>query len=150
LGERRVKQASSLQLSLIQRDGPEHTSFFVKLKLTVSCTRVTSNSVFVTTLGNEMPRGKRRAKLNERDLSKGESRKLNALRKSLGDEIADRAFVEWLADHRQGGDLGLDRNAAKVAEAIEALVLAGRARIPRGGYLVRRGRGRVIVEQPEI
>ena len=77
-----------------------------------------------------MPRGKRRAKLNERDLSKSESRKLNALRKSLGDEIADRAFVEWLADHHQGGDLGLDRNAAKVAEAIEALVLAGRARIP--------------------
>jgi hypothetical protein len=98
-----------------------------------------------------MPRGrKRRTSIDEKQLTKGEARKLNALRKSLGDDIADRAFAEWLSDHRQGGDVGLDRNAVKVAEAIEALVLAGGARIPRGGYLVRRGRGRVIVEQPEV
>jgi len=96
-----------------------------------------------------MPRGrKRRTIIDQKQLTKGEVRKLNALRKSLGHDIADRAFGEWLSTHRQDGDVGLDRNAAKVAEAIEALVLSGGARIPRGGYLVRRGRGRIIIEQP--
>ena len=33
----------------------------------------------------------------ERDLTKGQLRKLTALRKSLGEEIADKAFAEWLA-----------------------------------------------------
>jgi hypothetical protein len=43
----------------------------------------------------------------------------------------------------------MDRNAAAIAQAIEAVVLEGKVRIPRGGYFVRRGRGRVIVEHPE-
>ena len=38
---------------------------------------------------------------------------------------------------------------AVIAEAVEAVVLEGKARIPRSGYFIRRGRGRVIIEQPE-
>ena len=34
--------------------------------------------------------------INEKTLTKGQLRKLNALRKSLGDKIADRAFTQWL------------------------------------------------------
>ncbi len=33
--------------------------------------------------------------INTSALTKGELRKLNALRKSLGDTIADRAFTQW-------------------------------------------------------
>ena len=99
-----------------------------------------------------MPRGrKKRAEFNEKELTKGQLRKLNALRKSLGDEIANGAFAEWLdpqPKHKAGAG-GMDRNAAVIAEAVEAVVLDGKARIPRGGYFIRRGRGRVIVEQPE-
>jgi hypothetical protein len=43
----------------------------------------------------------------------------------------------------------MDRNAAVIAEAVESVVLEGKARIPRSGYFIRRGRGRVIIEQPE-
>ena len=97
-----------------------------------------------------MPRGrKKRAEFNEKELTKGQLRKLNALRKSLGDEIANGAFAQWLSTEAQGGADGMDRNAAVIAEAVEAVVLDGKARIPRGGYFIRRGRGRVIVEQPE-
>jgi hypothetical protein len=32
---------------------------------------------------------------------------------------------------------------------LQPLIEEGRLSIPRGGYVVRRGRGRVIVERPE-
>jgi len=97
-----------------------------------------------------MPRGrKRRATVDKKQLTKGQFRKLNALRKSVGDEIAKTAFAEWLSMENPNGNAHLDRNAAAIAEAIESVVLGGKARIPRGGYIVRRGRGRVIVEHPE-
>ncbi len=35
-------------------------------------------------------------KLDEKALTKGELRKLNALRKSVGEDIGEKAFVEWL------------------------------------------------------
>ena len=97
-----------------------------------------------------MPRGrKRRTSFDEKELTKGQLRKLNALRKSLGDEIANGAFAQWLSTEAQGGSGGMDRNAAVIAEAVESVVLEGKARIPRSGYFIRRGRGRVIIEQPE-
>ena len=40
-----------------------------------------------------------------------------------------------------------DRNAKLIADTLDPLVKAGTLRIPRGGYVVRRGRGRVIVER---
>jgi hypothetical protein len=38
------------------------------------------------------------SKINEKRLGKGDLRKLTALRKSLGDKIADAAFVQWMAE----------------------------------------------------
>ena len=35
-------------------------------------------------------------KIDEKALTKGELRKLTALRKSVGDEIGDKAFMDWL------------------------------------------------------
>jgi len=97
-----------------------------------------------------MPRSqKKRGSFEEKRLKKGELRKLNALRKSLGDDIANRAFAQWLLEKEGGNGSTIDKNASVLRDAIESIVLKGRARIPRGGYLVRRGRGRVIVEQPQ-
>jgi hypothetical protein len=97
-----------------------------------------------------MPRRRQRKSIiDERQLTKGQLRKLNALRKSLGDEIANTAFAQWLSTESRNGNAHMDRNAAAIAQAIEAVVLEGKVRIPRGGYFVRRGRGRVIVEHPE-
>ncbi len=81
-------------------------------------------------------------------LTKGQVRKLTALRKSLGDKIANKAFADWLkSSAAQGGAQAgqVDKNAQLIAETLSALALAGKLRIPRGGYALTRGRGRVIV-----
>lgn len=86
------------------------------------------------------------AVLDESLLTKGELRKLVALRKSLGDEIAGRAFLEWLRG-KAAPQAAEDPVAQQIAAALMEQVESGRLMIPRGGYLVRRGRGRVVVER---
>ena len=82
--------------------------------------------------------------IDETSLKKGQLRKLNTLRKSVGPAIADEAFAKWLAqasDEPEG-----DKYAGVIADALWDLVQDGKLMIRRGGYIVRRGRGRVIVE----
>jgi hypothetical protein len=86
--------------------------------------------------------------IDEALLSKGEIRKLNALRKSLGDTIADKAFAQWLrqkASAKAGAPV--DQNAELIASTLLPLAKVGKLKIGRGGYLVKRGRGRVIVSR---
>ena len=77
-------------------------------------------------------------------LKKGQLRKLTALKRSVGDEIGERAFAEWLA--LQGAGQEPDGNAAMIVDTLWPMVQEGRLAIPRGGYRIRRGRGRIIVE----
>ena len=89
---------------------------------------------------------KQTTEINEAALTKGEVRKLNALRKSVGDKIAEQAFMKWFQRKPKAGAAGpRDRNAELITETLGNLVQSGGLRIPRGGYLVTRGRGRVIV-----
>ncbi len=90
------------------------------------------------------PRKVRKPKngINESGLMKGQLRKLNALRKSLGDDIANKAFAEWY--NRFGTDVP-DKNAKLIGEVLEGLAQEHNMTFPRGGYLVKRGRGRIIV-----
>ena len=85
--------------------------------------------------------------IDEASLTKGQMRKLTAVRKSFGAEIADKAFAQWLAETPKEQYEPEDTNALAIQAALEPDVLSGKIRIPRGGYLVRRGRGRVIVER---
>ena len=85
--------------------------------------------------------------IDETSLTKGQLRKLNALRKSLGPVIADEAFAKWLDQTAEAPEA--DRNAGIISDALWNLVQEGRVSIRRGGYIVRRGRGRVIVEPME-
>ena len=82
--------------------------------------------------------------VDEGTLTKGQLRKLNALKKSLGEDIAGRAFAEWLSS--QPAEAASDGNAALVVDTLWPLVQQGTLAIPRGGYLIRRGRGRIVVE----
>ena len=82
----------------------------------------------------------------ESELTKGQARKLTALRKFLGDQIADKAFAEWLTSQPELVET-VDKNAGLIAELLVDQINQGKLRIPRGGYLVRRGRGRVVVER---
>ena len=64
----------------------------------------------------------------EKNLTKGQLRKLNALRKSVGPAIGERALVEWLkkANLRKGTEG--DRNADLIAEAVYAVLKKRRRR----------------------
>lgn len=82
--------------------------------------------------------------IDETALTKGQVRKLNALRKSLGTAIADEAFAKWLDERVEAPEV--DTNAEVISDALWALVGEGKLSIRRGGYIVRRGRRRVIIE----
>ena len=85
--------------------------------------------------------------IDESALTKGQLRKLNALRKSVGPAIADEAFGKWL--QQAVAEPEQDENARAISDALWGLIEEGRLSIRRGGYVVRRGRGRVIVEPRE-
>ncbi len=87
-------------------------------------------------------------KLDEKALTKGELRKLNALRKSIGEDIGEKAFMDWIRKKPAVITEPADKNAALIADTLIPLIEKNGLQIPRGGYLVRRGRGRVIVERP--
>ncbi len=87
-------------------------------------------------------------KLDEKALTKGELRKLNALRKSIGEDIGEKTFMDWLRKKPAVIAEPEDRNAVLIADTLIPLIEKNKLQIPRGGYLVRRGRGRVIVERP--
>jgi hypothetical protein len=76
-------------------------------------------------------------------LSKGMVRKLTALRKSLGDTIADTAFAQWISEQPANGAPAGDPNAAKL---IALLHKHKEIKLPRAGFIVRRGGPKIIVE----
>ncbi len=90
----------------------------------------------------------RRPAIDESKLTKGELRKLNALRKSVGDDIGERTFVAWQRSRPAAKRAApADKTAEAIAGAVEKLIADRKIRsLPRGGYVVRRGRGRVVVE----
>ena len=62
---------------------------------------------------------------NEAELAKGQLRKLNALRKSIGDDLAEEVFGKWLL--RQASVKSKEQQdpiAAKIAEALERDVIS--------------------------
>ena len=83
--------------------------------------------------------------IDEAALTKGQLRKLHALRRSVGKAVGERAFAAWLESRREAA-AEVDGNAVKIVEVLWPLVEEGRLAIPRGGYLLRRGRRRIIVE----
>ena len=83
-------------------------------------------------------------RIDESTLTKGQLRKLHALRRSVSQDIGERAFAEWLSS--QVATKTTDRSAELIAASLWTLVQEGRLRIRPGGYVVKRGRMRIIVE----
>ena len=92
-------------------------------------------------------RGLQTGHLKAISLAKGQPRKLNGLRKSVGDEIDGQAFAAWLSSQSATAGAQSDANAALIVDTLWPLLQEGTLAIPRGGYLLRRGRGRIIVER---
>ena len=86
------------------------------------------------------------ARIDQGTLTKGQLRKLETLRRSVGDEIGERAFAAWLATQPKPVVVEKDQDAELIVDTLWPLVQEGALEIPRGGYLIRRGRRRVIVE----
>ena len=87
---------------------------------------------------------KKKSAVDEKTLTKGELRKLNALRKSIGNDLGVEAFAKWYTQQEKDEEVS-DPNIALIEDALNPLIKE--IRIPRGGaYAVRRGRGRFIVE----
>ena len=86
------------------------------------------------------------ARIDQGTLTKGQLRKLETLRRSVGDEIGERAFAAWLATQPKPVVVEKDQDAELIIDTLWPLVQDGALEIPRGGYLIRRGRRRVIVE----
>ena len=82
-------------------------------------------------------------------LNKGHQRKLEALRKSLGKKIADEAFSKWQKEIASGTKKGakVDPLATRLAKCIGREDKKKKLKLPRGGYLIRRGFGGVIVAE---
>ncbi len=91
-----------------------------------------------------------KSEIIQTSLTKGQIRKLNALRKSVGPDIGEKAFAQWLKRAEAGKATAVDKNTALIADAIEAAIKGKKLSIPRGGYLLKRGRGRVLVERADI
>ena len=82
--------------------------------------------------------------VDESELTKMQVRKLNALRKSVGNDIGENAFLEWLRT-QDFSEPDADPNIELIADTLGSV--RDSLRIPRGAaYLVKQGRGRLIVE----
>ena len=81
--------------------------------------------------------------LNEKSMTKGQLRKLNALRKSLGAKIADQAFAQWLKEQpTKSTAVKPDPVADMIVKAISPLVKDKSFNLGRKGYVVKRAKGR--------
>jgi hypothetical protein len=75
-------------------------------------------------------------------LTKGQIRKLNALRKSVGDDIAEDAFGKWMKSQSKTPKEVRDPVADALVVALANLKDDKNIRLGGKGYVVRRARGK--------
>ena len=81
--------------------------------------------------------------IDETGLTKGLVRKLNALRKSVGDDLADEVFTKWL--ERQAASQAKSRPdpvAMKIVEALAGFENDPEFNLGNHGYTLRRAKGK--------
>jgi hypothetical protein len=80
--------------------------------------------------------------IDQSTLTKGQVRKLNALRKSVGDDIAEEAFDKWLATQSKTPKEVRDPVADALVAALSNLHDDKSFKLGNKGYVVRRAKGR--------
>ena len=75
-------------------------------------------------------------------LTKGQVRKLNALRKSVGDDIAENAFGKWMKTQSKTPKDARDPVADALVAALAKHQDDKSFRLGRKGYVVRRAKGK--------
>ena len=83
--------------------------------------------------------------INESKLTKGQVRKLNALRKSVGNELGDEVFSKWLAQQASAAAKPKpDPVALKIEGSLADFVGDQSFRLGNYGYTIRRARGKGV------
>ncbi|MDA9976208.1 hypothetical protein N9F34_05310 [Alphaproteobacteria bacterium] len=80
--------------------------------------------------------------IDQSTLTKGQIRKLNALRKSVGDDIAEEAFHKWIKTNLKKPSDDRDPVAVSLAEALDHLKDDKSFRLGTKGYVVKRSKGK--------
>ena len=78
--------------------------------------------------------------IDESKLTKGQLRKLGALRRYVGDELGEEAFTKWMV--QQAAAVKVDPVAKKIEQALAGFVGDKSFRLGNYGYTVRRARGK--------
>ncbi len=80
--------------------------------------------------------------MKKSNLTKGQVRKLNALRKSLGNKIADSAFSKWLKTQTSSKSEGkTDPFAEKLERSLKSLA-SKKINLGNWGYTIKRAKGK--------
>ena len=80
--------------------------------------------------------------IDESNLTKGQIRKLNALRKSVGDDIAENAFSKWMKIQTQTPKDVSDLVADALVAALDEYKDDKTFRLGSKGYVVKRSKGK--------
>ena len=80
--------------------------------------------------------------MDESKLTKGQLRKLTALRKSVGDELGEEVFDKWMARQAAAVAPKADPVAARIEEALAGFADDRSFNLGLYGYTVRRARGK--------
>ena len=80
--------------------------------------------------------------IDQSTLTKGQVRKLNALRKSIGDDIAEDAFGKWMKTQTKTPKEVRDPVADALVTALDQFKDDKTFRLGRKGYVVKRSKGK--------
>jgi len=80
--------------------------------------------------------------INHSTLTKGQVRKLNALRKSVGNDIADKAFKKWMKTQSKTPKEVLDPVADALGAALDQFKDDKTFNLGTKGYCVKRVKGK--------
>ena len=80
--------------------------------------------------------------IDQSTLTKGQVRKLNALRKSVGDNIAEDAFSKWMKSQSQTPKEVSDPVADALVAALGQFKDEKTFRLGAKGYVVKRSKGK--------
>ena len=82
--------------------------------------------------------------MDEMSLTKGQVRKLNALKNSIGEELGTEAFTKWMSNQKKEKSEGVkvDPVAVKLQEVLSHLESDTSVRLGNKGYTIKRARGK--------
>ena len=81
-------------------------------------------------------------KIDETKLTKGQARKLNALRTSVGDALGEEVFGKWMARQAAAAEAKVDPVGQEIEQALAGFANDQSFRLGVYGYTIRRARGK--------